>query len=58
MCGQLTRFGDIFMSTVNESDPDHSRKIATAYDSIVKSCGEPLEEAVHKFSSLLTRLNV
>ena len=59
MCGQLTKFGDIFMSTVNESDPDHSRKIATAYDSIVKTCGgEPLEEAVRAPSPLDSRLNV
>lgn len=47
LCSQLGKFGDIFMATVNESDPDHTQKIATAYDSIVKGCaGEPLEVAV------------
>lgn len=47
LCSQLGKFGDIFMANVNESDPDHTQKITTAYDSIVKGCGgEPLETAV------------
>lgn len=47
MCSQLGKLGDIFMSTVSDSDPEHTRKIASAYDHIVKSCsGEPLEVVV------------
>lgn len=49
LCAQLGKFGDIFMMTVNESDPDHTQKIANAYDTIVKGAGgEPLEVAVSK----------
>ena len=47
LCAQLGKFGDIFMMTVNESDPDHTQKIANAYNTIVKGAGdEPLEMAV------------
>ena len=35
------------MSNVTESDPEHTQKIASAFDTIMKSCGgEPLESAV------------
>lgn len=35
------------MSNVTESDPEHTQKIASAFDTIMKNCnGEPLESAV------------
>ena len=43
----MKKFGDICMMTVTDEDPEQSRKIATAYDSIMKSFeGEPLEVLV------------
>lgn len=47
LCGHLSKLGDIFMSNVTESDPEHTQKIASAFDTIMKNCnGEPLESAV------------
>lgn len=35
------------MSGVNDGDPDHTKRIASAYDQIVKSCSEePLQSAL------------
>lgn len=47
LCGHLSKLGDIFMSNVTESDPEHTQKIASAFDTIMKNCnGELLESAV------------
>ena len=47
LCSQMKKFGDICMMTVTDEDPEQSRKIATAYDSIMKGFeGEPLEVLV------------
>lgn len=54
LCGQLSKLGDIFMSNVTESDPEHTQKIASAFDTIMKSCGgEPLESAVLYYSLMI-----
>ena len=43
--------GDTFMGSVNDGDPDHTKKIASAYQQIVKSCGqEPLEVATTRIT--------
>lgn len=43
----MTVLGDTFEKGVSESDPEHTQKIATAYNAIVKGCaGEPLENVV------------
>lgn len=47
LCKTMTVLGDTFEKGVSESDPEHTQKIATAYNAIVKGCaGEPLENAV------------
>ena len=43
--------GDTFMGSVNDGDPDHTKKIASAYQQIVKGCGqEPLEVATTRIT--------
>ena len=43
----MTKLGDIFMGGVSDSDPENTKKIATAFDTIMKSCSEePLQSAV------------
>lgn len=43
--------GDTFMGSVNDGDPEHTKKIASAYQQIVKSCGqEPLESATTRIT--------
>lgn len=43
----MVKIGGIFSENVNESDPESTKRIASAYDQIMKSCSEePLETAV------------
>ena len=43
----MVKLGEVFASNVNESDPESTQRIASAYDQIMKSCkDEPLEMAV------------
>ena len=57
LCGHLAKLGDIFMSNVNESDPDHTQKIATAFNTIMKDCGgEPLESATQRINEEILAL--
>ena len=57
----MVKIGDIFAEGVNESDPESTKRIASAYDQIMKACSEePLETAVavSPFSHLqTTRIN-
>lgn len=47
LCKSMTVLGDTFEKGVSESDPEHTQKIASAYNAIVKGCAdEPLENAV------------
>lgn len=47
LCGNMVKLGEVFASNVNESDPESTQRIASAYDQIMKACNdEPLETAV------------
>lgn len=47
LCGNMVKIGSIFLEGVNESDPDSTKRIASAYGQIMTSCSEePLETAV------------
>lgn len=51
LCGNMVKLGEVFASNVNESDPESTQRIASAYDQIMKSCNdEPLETAVRVLS--------
>ena len=47
------------MSGVNDGDPDHTKRIASAYDQIVKSCSEePLQSALTRITEeIIDNLN-
>ena len=47
----MVKLGEVFASNVNESDPESTQRIASAYDQIMKACNdEPLETAVRALS--------
>ncbi|OAO12587.1 Variant SH3 domain containing protein [Blastocystis sp. ATCC 50177/Nand II] len=59
LCGNMVKIGGIFSENVNESDPESTKRIASAYDQIMKSCSEEsLETATTRINDeILALLN-